>query len=115
VISNLLKRLFVLAYLLFNLVFVVGILEVVGMMFYLAMTEQRPAFARLREAGFTPENVLEFLLANPDRLAVAGGLAVVGTVLVLAGGSGRAVLDDDVDFDGDFGDGGGDGGGGGGE
>lgn len=114
-VLNPLMRLFGLAYLLFNLVFVVGILEVVGMMFYLAVTDQQPAFASLREAGFTPENVLEFLLASPDRLAVAGGLAVVGVVLVLAGGSGRVVYDGDAEFGADFGGEGGDGGGGGGE
>jgi hypothetical protein len=110
-----------------SLVFVVGMVELFGLFAYFQW-RHRAAFEALMADGLTPTRVVDFLLASPDRLAVAGGLAVLGVVLVLTGdSSGRGhshhVGGGDADFDdgggfggvGGFGDAGGaDGGGGGG-
>ena len=114
--------------LLFSLVFVVGMVELFGLFAYLQW-RQPAALEGLMAQGLTPNRVVDFLLASPDRLAVAGGLAVFGVFLVLTGdssghGHSHHVGDGDADFDdgggfgavGGFGGdaGGGDGGGGGG-
>jgi uncharacterized membrane protein YgcG len=112
-ILDLLRLPFRLVSVLVSIVFTVGILEALGFVFY--MQWQNPqALQRLMSDGVTPARVLEFVLASPDRMLVAGGLAVVGVVMALNSGSGTThVADGDGFDDGGFGGGfGGDGGGG---
>jgi hypothetical protein len=116
VILRLLKLPFRFAGFLFTFLFVGGMLEFFGLMFY-SMWRDEGAFRRLLADGVTPNEVVAFLTASPDRMLVAGGIAVVAFVMVRSGGSGGS---SHVHADGDFGDGGfgggfgGDGGGGGG-
>jgi uncharacterized membrane protein YgcG len=102
---------------LFSLVFVVGMTELFGMMLYLQWKHEA-AFEALTSDGVTPAAVVDFLVASPDRLAVAGGLAVLGVLLAVTGdSSGRGHHVGGGDFDGHdgFGDAGGVGGGFGGD
>jgi elongation factor P--beta-lysine ligase len=70
-------------------VFVGGILEVLGMLLYLSQTSEA-ALDRLMTGGMSLEDVVMFLLASPDRLLVASGLALLALILVWKGGnSGR--------------------------
>ncbi|HKL28715.1 MAG TPA: hypothetical protein VJ898_05540 [Natrialbaceae archaeon] len=116
-IRRLLALPFQVAGFLFSLVFVVGMTELFGMMLYLQWKHEA-AFEALTADGVTPAAVVEFLLASPDRLAVAGGLAVLGVLLAVTGdSSGRGHhaggdFDGDDGFGGGFGGDGGDGGGG---
>jgi hypothetical protein len=101
---------------LFSFLFVGGILEVLGMLLYLEVTDQSAAAQALMADGVQPGELLPFLLASPDRLLVAIGLAIVAVLFVRAdsSGSGHHVGGFDGGFDGGFGGDGGDGGGGGG-
>jgi uncharacterized membrane protein YgcG len=123
VIRRLLALPFKVAGFLFSLVFVVGMTELFGMMLYLQWKHEA-AFEALTTDGVTPAEVVDFLLASPDRLAVAGGLAVLGVLLAVTGDSssrghhvGGGGFDGDDGFGdaGGFGGDGGDGGGGGGD
>ena len=111
-IRRLLALPFQVAGFLFSLVFVVGLTELFGMMLYLQWKHEA-AFEALTADGVTPAEVVDFLLAAPDRLAVAGGLAVLGVLLAVTGDSSGRGHHAGGDFDGDggFGDGGGFGGG----
>jgi hypothetical protein len=99
-----------------TLVFVGGMLELLGMLLYMQWANEA-ALDALVAGGVTPAEVVGFLQASPDRLLVAAGLAALAVLLVVGGGSGSGShVHGDVDgFDGGgFGGGGGDGGGGGG-
>lgn len=113
-ILRLLKLPFKLAGFLFTLVFVGGILELIGMMMYLQWRHEA-ALERFMAGEITPAGTLDFLLASPDRMLVAVALAVLALFMVLTGDSGGSTHDGGVDFgDGGGGGFGGDGGGGGG-
>lgn len=73
---------------LFSLVFVVGILEFLGILLYTAMTNEAAGQA-LMQNDPTPMKFAAFVMASPDRMLVAGVLAVVGALLVLTGDSRR--------------------------
>mgnify|MGYP006280757539 CR=1 FL=1 len=116
-IRRLLALPFQVAGFLFSLVFVVGMTELFGMMLYLQWKHEA-AFEALTADGVTPAAVVDFLVASPDRLAVAVGLAVVGMLLAVTGDSsdrGHHVGGGDFDGDDGFGDAGGFGGGFGGD
>jgi hypothetical protein len=113
VILRLLKLPFRLVGFVFSLVFVGGILEVLGLMFYMQWRDEAALNAFI-EGGITVSELIGFLTASPDRMLVAGGLAVLALLMVLGGNSGGSTSH------GGFGDGGhggfgGDGGGGGGD
>lgn len=61
------------------LVFVGGILEPLGMLLYLTLVSPT-ALDTLMADGVTPGEVVSFLLASPDRLLVAGGLALLAVL-----------------------------------
>lgn len=94
-----------------SLAFVGAIVELIGMTMYLQWRSEE-ALNGLVAGGVTPMEAVRFVLASPDRLAVAGGLAVLAVLLVLSDSSGSGGHVDGGGFDGDGGFGG-DGGGGG--
>ena len=61
------------------LVFVGGILEPLGMLLYLTLFSPT-ALETLLADGVSPEEVVPFLLASPDRLLVAGGIALLAVL-----------------------------------
>jgi len=87
VMLRLLKLPFKLAGMLFTLVFVGGILEVIGLLFYMQWRDEA-ALNAFTEGGFTIPELIGFLTASPDRMLVAGGLAVLAVFMVVSGGSG---------------------------
>ena len=58
------------------LLFVGGILETLGMLLYLQWASPA-ALERLMADGIQVGELISFLLASPDRLLVAGGLAIL--------------------------------------
>jgi uncharacterized membrane protein YgcG len=104
-----------------SLVLVGGMVEALGMAGYM-LWRNEAALDALVAGGVTPAEVVQFLLASPDRLLVAGGLGVLAVLMVRGGGSGSGHAHGNVagdgfggGFGGDGGDGGGGGGGGGGD
>ena len=61
------------------LVFVGGILEPLGMVTYLLWSSPA-ALEELMAGGISPGEVVSFLLASPDRLVVAGALALLAAL-----------------------------------
>jgi hypothetical protein len=64
-----------------SFVFIGGILELLGMLLYLSVTSE-DALRNLTADGITLEEVTAFLLTSPDRLLVAGVLALFALLLV---------------------------------
>lgn len=69
------------------LVFVGSILEPLGMLLYLTLVSPT-ALDTLLAGGVTPGEVVSFLLASPDRLLVAGGLALLAVLFAWNADSG---------------------------
>ena len=115
----LLRNLFRLVTFVVSLVFVGAILELLGLALYLQWASEA-ALNDLLAGGVGFTEAVEFILASPDRVLVAGVLAAVSVFIVLAdrsGASSNRHAGDDFGDGGGFGgfDGDGDGGGGGGE
>lgn len=77
---------------LFGLVFSLAIVEFLVLLFYGAMTDEAAAQALMQNTTDPvnfPGRWIEYVLASPDRMILAGVLAAVVTLLVLTG-SGRS-------------------------
>jgi hypothetical protein len=83
VIFYLLKRVFGLA----SFLFVFGILETLGMMFYMEWANEA-ALRQLVAGGVSVGEIVQFLLASPDRLFVAAVLAAVSVAFFRIDSSG---------------------------
>lgn len=71
-----------------GLVIVGGVLETLGLLLYLT-TFHEAAFEAFLDSAITPVAFVEFMLASPDRLLVAVGLAILAVIFNVTGTGGK--------------------------